>query len=306
MTAVPRPANAISVLGRVARYGFVICAFSAGALLVMREQDRIVAALAQTGFLSFALALTLGIGHAAMAFIAWHILLRDRDSKPAFRATARMFFLGQIGKYLPGGIWSFVGVAELGRDCGFERRTTIASQMLAMLVCLGMGAAIGLATVPQAIGLYPANAMNWVIPAALPLAALLHPAVRRILARLAGLDFAPSLMSLALCAAMMAVLWTFAGAQLIVLCGAVGTNIGWQALPVATGIYAVSWTVGFLFLIAPAGLGAREATLVALLSTYMPLPQAVVVAFLSRIAMTLADFLLAAAVGLMTRAPAAR
>jgi glycosyltransferase 2 family protein len=53
--------------------------------------------------------------------------------------------------------------------------------------------------------------------------------------------------------------------------------------PAITSIFATSYTLGFLCLIVPGGLGIREGLLTALLSGYMPLPMATVVSLLSRI-----------------------
>src|SRR5690606_36966716 len=62
----------------------------------------------------------------------------------------------------------------------------------------------------------------------------------------------------------------------------------------AAGAFALAWLVGFLVVVAPAGLGAREAALVVILASVATQPQALAVALLSRFAMTIAD-----AVGLL-------
>jgi hypothetical protein len=49
-------------------------------------------------------------------------------------------------------------------------------------------------------------------------------------------------------------------------------------------IFSLAWTVGFVVFFAPAGLGVRETVLSLLLSTFLPVSQAVSIALLSRIA----------------------
>jgi uncharacterized membrane protein YbhN (UPF0104 family) len=49
-------------------------------------------------------------------------------------------------------------------------------------------------------------------------------------------------------------------------------------------VFALAWTVGFVVFFAPAGLGVRESVLSLLLSTFLPVSQAVSIALLSRIA----------------------
>ena len=60
------------------------------------------------------------------------------------------------------------------------------------------------------------------------------------------------------------------------------------------GIYAAAWTVGFLSVITPGGLGIREGMLSLLLSAYLPSSTATLVALLSRTWSLAADLVLAA------------
>ena len=57
----------------------------------------------------------------------------------------------------------------------------------------------------------------------------------------------------------------------------------------ATGAFALAWLVGFLVVIAPAGAGVREVTLVFLLQSAATGPQALSLALVSRFLMTAAD-----------------
>jgi uncharacterized membrane protein YbhN (UPF0104 family) len=68
-----------------------------------------------------------------------------------------------------------------------------------------------------------------------------------------------------------------------------------------TGAYALAWVTGFMIMFAPAGLGAREATLSALLAGQIGTPEAITVALLSRLVTTAADLLAAAATLLLTK-----
>ena len=58
---------------------------------------------------------------------------------------------------------------------------------------------------------------------------------------------------------------------------------------IATGAFALAWLVGFLVVIAPAGVGPREAALVVLLGSVATGPQALSLAIVSRFVMTVAD-----------------
>jgi hypothetical protein len=64
---------------------------------------------------------------------------------------------------------------------------------------------------------------------------------------------------------------------------------GGRELLLATGAYALAWTAGLLFVVAPAGAGVREVALVAALAPVLDSPAALAVAVLSRVLMTLGD-----------------
>jgi uncharacterized membrane protein YbhN (UPF0104 family) len=61
---------------------------------------------------------------------------------------------------------------------------------------------------------------------------------------------------------------------------------------VCIGAFAVSWIAGFVFVLAPAGAGVREAIMVALLGTTMSPATALTVALISRFMLTLGDVIL--------------
>src|SRR5690606_40874765 len=68
---------------------------------------------------------------------------------------------------------------------------------------------------------------------------------------------------------------------------------GPRVWPLAAGAYALAWTLGVLFVFAPAGIGVRELVLTAALSPVLSPGAALLVAALSRLVMTAADVLCA-------------
>ncbi len=95
----------------------------------------------------------------------------------------------------------------------------------------------------------------------------------------------------------MAVVWSLYGASLLVLVPG-PESPGFVAV---VGAFALAHAVGVLVVIAPAGVGAREAVLVALLSPSLGVPGAAAVALLSRVAHAAADFLVAGAAAAWAR-----
>jgi hypothetical protein len=67
------------------------------------------------------------------------------------------------------------------------------------------------------------------------------------------------------------------------------------------GIFNFAWALGFMFFIAPGGLGAREAALVWALSSWTPLGVAVIVTVLARLCQGVLGLSIAAVVWIIHR-----
>lgn len=242
---------------------------------------------------------------AAMAglcgqLLAWRALLRDLGSPLPLRDTARIMFVGQLGKYLPGSVWAFVAQVELARDHAVPRTRGIAATMLAVVVTLTVNLAVAAATLPFA----SPEAMRqwwWALAVAPLLLAALHPravtAVIRTGQRLARRNRAVPAADLervtgrgmAAAVAWSAAAWLPLGTHIWLLVVGVSGDTGTAGFALAAGTYALAWTLGVLVVFAPAGLGVREAVLVVGLAPVLTPGGALVVAALSRLVMTVAD-----------------
>lgn len=216
----------------------------------------------------------------------WHEMLRGVGESLPWRTSLRIFYVGQVGKYLPGAVWPAVTQAALARDHGVAPRATVSAVTLFLWVHLITGTGVGLALL-GATGHLPTATL-----AAVPLlAALLLPAVLGWclqtllgLLRRRPLRQVPDGRHVAAACGWALVMWLCYGVHLQLLTSAVQQPVG---LVVTTGVFAASWVVGFVLLIAPAGVGPREAAIVALL----PLSAAagLLVALVSRLVLTVAD-----------------
>jgi hypothetical protein len=135
---------------------------------------------------------------------------------------------------------------------------------------------------------------------------LLHPRVLGALVRWAhrrlrhtDADVALDARAVVIAVAWTLVMWLAYGVQVVALAAPFGLT-GWEALPVATGAFAAAWTAGFVAVVAPAGVGVREAALVAALAPSIGPASAGAVAVVSRLLMTLGDLVWGLA-GLATR-----
>lgn len=97
--------------------------------------------------------------------------------------AVRVFFLSQLGKYVPGSVWPFVAQMELTRDRGVSRLRGATGAVVAMIVGVitsGM-IAIALLVIPDAA----IRARYWWLLVAVPAAAFIHPKVMSFALRLA-------------------------------------------------------------------------------------------------------------------------
>jgi len=236
-----------------------------------------------------------------MAMMAWRALLTGFGSHIPVPAAMRIVFVSALGKYLPGSIWPYLAQIELGREHHVPRTRSAAVSVLTVLVSLITALIIAAATLPWASA--AATKRFWPVFIALPvLIAVLHPRILNALLVKAGRILRrPTFDEQVTPRAMLvAVAWTASAALLsgiqIWLLAINVASVGIRALPVCVGAYALAWSAGFLFIIAPAGAGVREAAMVACLTPIMSATDALLIALLSRLITTAADFTAAGAI----------
>lgn len=284
----------------------VVLAFVAA--FVAREWDEVRVGLRELDAPSLAGSLAAVLAGLVGAMMSWRAVLIGLGSRLPVPAAARVFFLGQLGKYVPGSVWPVVAQAELSQEYGVPRaRAGIASltQMLVGLVVGVVVAGIALATSsPEALARY-----WWLLPVAAAGALVLVP---RVFTRLCGLAArlarrpAPEAVdgrTLLSASAWGLVMWLAFGLHLYLLvrAGSAGSDSPPTLFLASTGGYALAWVVGFVIVFLPAGAGAREAALVLALAPVLPRSDALAFALVSRFLMLVGDGLTAGVAVLAAR-----
>ncbi|MGH3979440.1 MAG: hypothetical protein ACRDRZ_10645 [Pseudonocardiaceae bacterium] len=249
------------------------------------------------------LAAAAGLGASGLA---WRSLLRGVGAPLDVHAASRVFFTGQIGKYIPGSVWAYLAHAKLGREHGVPASRTTAASALFVVAHCATGAVVAALVLPFA-SVDAFDRFGWVALLAPLLLTALHPRlvlpVLRVVHRVVGRGIPPERVSggavlSALC--WLAVTWVGYGASMLLLLAPVVRDTGQTLLaPVALGCFALggfalAWTVGFLaagvLVVTPAGLGVREVVLLAVLGPVVDGGGAVAaVVLLSRVVHTLSD-----------------
>jgi uncharacterized membrane protein YbhN (UPF0104 family) len=243
----------------------------------------------------------------------WRTLLAALGSPLPVGIAARIFFLGQVGKYIPGSMWPVLMQMELAQAARVPRSRTAVAAALTLMTSLCAGLLVALCAVNFRTGVQMSG-LGWVGLAIPVLLVLLHPrvvnaAAGRLLRLTARPPLAQSLSGRAVVVALGWALtsWLLLGTQVWLLANRLGAPPG-RTLLLAVGGFAFAWSVGFLVVFVPAGVGVRDVLLVAALAPVLDLGAATAVALVSRILMSAGDLLLAATAGWAARHrhPAAR
>jgi hypothetical protein len=283
--------------GRAVRYGFVVVAVGLGGYAVVRQWHEVRTALVDIGVLPVLGALVVIVLGMAASLQVWRVLLASLGSPLAVRPAAKVLFVGQLGKYLPGAIWPVLAQMELGTVYRVPRRRSATASVLTMLVSLLGGLIAALLTLPFMAG--EATAYRWTFLIVPVLLACLHPKVLNpVLDRLLKLARRPALEQPLTTRAVLAALgwslvqWLCFGVQIWLFTIRLGAPDG-RTLLLAVGGFAFAWCVGFLVVFAPAGAGIRDVLLIALLGPVVGTGAATAIAVVSRILMTIGDLAVA-------------
>jgi uncharacterized membrane protein YbhN (UPF0104 family) len=223
----------------------------------------------------------------------WGLAL-GRAAGTGLATGARIWFLSNLARYVPGNVWSYVGAVELARREGVARRTTLAVMALTQVLSVGVAVAAGLPVlVAERARLgRPALLGALVVAAGTALAVLfrrqLLDLARRRLPGFDPADLTPSAGTVVLLVAGYALYWAVTGLAFAALVASL-YPLAPGDVPVVVAAFAAAYAAGFLALLTPAGLGVREGVLVVALASVLPAGPALVVALLSRVWMMLVE-----------------
>ncbi len=257
---------------------------------LVSKWDEVSNAFSQVDAINLVLSLLLGL--AAMTSIGWIwvTMIVARSHNVRHRNAMSWYFTGQLGKYVPGGIWPIVGRAELAVRNGIPRLDAYASTGLSLVttyaaavVTIGIGAAATtghrLIAALIAIGLIAAYT------------AFSQPSLRAIIIRIAS-RISPSASSLtdpkrfARLTVVHVPAWILMSLSTSVTATAFGAKISIADMLFIT---STSWLAGFVVVGVPGGIGVREAVFTSLAGGIIGTPLAVSLALMSRVVFIAVD-----------------
>ena len=111
------------VLGsRLLKLAVVVVAVGIGAYEISKEWREVHHALGQIGVLACFEALLVLLVMQFATLRQWQSLLAGLGSPLRTTTAGRIFFIGQLGKYIPGSVWPVLTQMELGARAKVPRR----------------------------------------------------------------------------------------------------------------------------------------------------------------------------------------
>lgn len=288
----PGPPPAVPRWRRVLRVVYLLLVVVAFGVAVVARRQELADQLASMDVAPLLWSVTAGLAGVGVSGLIWRQMLTGLGSSLPLGAAARVFFVAQLGKYLPGSLWPVLAQAEMGRDHGVPKRSAVAAQTLFMWVHLIGGGILGvpvlavLGVIPLWLAATPLVLIPLLVPR--PLAGVMNGLLRRM--GRAPLPAVPSGRDMIIASGWAVVMWALYGLHIHYAVDALEfPSPGLTPVLVAVGVFAAAWSAGFLFLIAPAGAGARELVLVTGLSMIAAPDTAFTVTLVSRLVLTVAD-----------------
>jgi hypothetical protein len=260
--------------------------------VLLQRRDR-----GQIGLLLTAALLT-AVAGPLLGMLSWRTVLLECGGPVSLARVLRIFFVGYLAKYVPGKLPGMVAAVKVAMSNGVTLPRMIGAGVLSMVLVHLTGLTVGLLAGVEVLG----GKAGWLVLAAVPIVVvawrpdLVTRAGRlatRLLRRPAPAS-APSARGLRWAVAVQTGSWLVSGLHLWLLAVAMGAPPA-RSLALCVGAFSLATVVGMLAVVAPDGLGVREAVLLAALAAVLPVPAATLVVLASRLVTTVGEVVLGGA-----------
>jgi len=221
--------------------------------------------------------------------ILWGRMVRDLGGGELRHRTAiRLYFVSNLGRYIPGKLWQVAGLALLAREEGVPARIATAAAIVGQGIALVAATLVGSAALVSDLAIPRATGI-WILAILLALlgTALVPGVLRRLFAlwfRLARAeppeDVVPTPGFALRWTALYVVNWVVYAASFWLLARSFGLP---GSVVQAGSAFAAAYVLGYAVLVAPAGIGVRESFLTVLLGPVMGAPTAATLSVVARL-----------------------
>jgi hypothetical protein len=293
----------LPVIFLVLRYVLLAAVIGFAVYYLVTQWSAVSATIDRIPWQSLVLSFILVVAGLLAGTLSWVSVLNGLGPKVPVVRGSQVMLVGQLGKYVPGSVWSYVLQMELGRQYGILRPRVLVTSLYAAGIGVVSSLVLGAFALPFIAANHPMLLWLFVL---LPIGLVcLHPRVMTWLASLVLRIFRrpPLDHEVAFTTVVKAVGWSLLayfcyGLHLWLLVNAlVNPDLG--TLILLTGAVALGFTVSLFAFIFPSGVGVREAVLVGAMALLLTVPQAGALSLVSRAMFTAADLLAAGAAALV-------
>jgi hypothetical protein len=242
----------------------------------------------------------------AFAVEAWRRILILLGESFSFAFGARVWFLSNLTRYVPGNIWQVATMMAMVEQCGVSKTNALLSQVIYTALALSIAGLLGLVFIfsqPDLLaGILPFQFAAYV-PAmtALGFLAIIIgfalPVTNRCLVALTArftrreLAASPPTFTRGLVPPLFSMLmWVTNGLAFFLFIAAI-TPTPVEQLPAFIAMNAGAYWIGYVSFVTPSGLGFRESALALMLATFFPTPVAVALSLVTRLWSTAGEIL---------------
>ncbi|MGH7556269.1 MAG: lysylphosphatidylglycerol synthase domain-containing protein [Gemmatimonadota bacterium] len=270
---------------------------------LVREWDRLASRPWDVDWALLGLASALVVLAYSGFVLLWRHLVARLGGHLSAVDAHRVWYFGNLARYVPGKVLQLAGTAYLARAKGVRPILTVGSIVVAQIFVIVAGVALALVALPAGSLRVPGGVTAGVVVAGALTILLVTPLfdmAHRLALRLAGREEAhvrvPVTTRLGLLAGYLAA-WVVFGLGFGLFVRAVADSPP-GSLPGLIGICAAGYLAGWVAVFVPGGLGVREGVYALLLAEVLPGPLAAAVAILSRVWLTAVEVLVAACLAL--------
>lgn len=229
----------------------------------------------------------------------WMKVLSELNERMSFTESFSIFYISQLGKYVPGKLWTYLMQIHMADKKGISKEKTFISSVLFQLISMGTTV---IAFVVSLLFWDNFNFSLRVIVVGLFLililviiwSGFLNVMTNFILNKVLKQKIVVNLSNL-----------TLIHVILILMASWIAYGVAYYHFinsfyPISvissiqfSGIYAISWLIGYLSFLTPGGLGIREGIQAYLLSFFLPLPISIIISLACRIWITAGEIAVA-------------
>ena len=230
----------------------------------------------------------------SMSYLGWmwgRLLLRRGYKVPRAQLVS-WYYTGQLGKYVPGGVWAVVGRAEMAVRGGVPRADAYSVTGLSMFttysaaaLCAALGSLLSWERPIIGAALLLALLFGLSVYAIAPLRQRLMGLLRKVTSGTNELTAPKDMLALTI---VQVPAWIMISLSTTITAHAFGAEVGVLHM---FFVSSLSWLIGFLVIGAPGGLGVRESIFTGLLSASIGTSTALSLAVASRMIFVSVDFL---------------